>query len=92
MAPVSKGGALKTEGSWHLIAKRYREDEMHRKRIEDVLFDPQCFPQDIFREEENRSIWDEFLADPTTKNHSFEIDMLLSFGLLHRLIPTDGLA
>ena len=44
--------AVKTEGSWHMLGTRYRDDEPHREFIEAVLNDPSCFPPEIFRPEE----------------------------------------
>lgn len=86
-----EGPAVKTEGSWHMLGTRYRGDESHREYVESVLTDPLAFPSEIFRPEEIRSVWECFLNDPSTKKHYFEVNMLLSFGLLHRLVPTAGL-
>ncbi len=83
--------AVKTEGSWHMLGTRYRDDERHREFIEAVLNDPSCFPAEIFRPEAICALWKMFLSDPSTKKHYFEINMLLSFGLLHRLVPTSGM-
>ncbi len=86
------GPVIKTEGSWHMLSEWYRTDERHRAFIEDCLFDEACLPPDIFNIEEVRALWEAFTAEPGERVYHFEIDMLITFGLLHRRIPSTGLA
>ena len=84
--------ATATEGSWHMLDTRFREDSAHRAFIESVVQDPECFPSELFRRDEIRSAWQGFLNGDGSRDRSFEISMLLSFGLLHRALPSSGSA
>lgn len=80
---------VKTEGSWHMLNEWYRKDMNYKEYIESCLFNPFALPPEIFNVTEIKTRWQEFLAG--NLDGMFEIDMLLSFGLLHRKILTDGL-
>ena len=85
-------GKTATEGSWHMLETRFREDSEHRAFVESVIEDPECFPSEIFQRDEIRSAWHAFVHGGGSRDQAFEINMLLSFGLLNRRIPTSGLA
>lgn len=84
-----KGPSVKTEGSWDLLHERYRKDEKYIEFIEDCLSDPDTLPPEIFNSSEIEICWREFINGNLTRH--YEIDALMSFGLLHKMIPTSGL-
>jgi len=90
-ARSQQGPVIKTEGSWHMLFEWYRKDNKHRDFIDSCLNDLDCFPTDIFRKEAILATWNEFLNDPGSKAAAFELDMLLTFGLLNRQIPSAGI-
>jgi hypothetical protein len=53
------------------------------------LFDQEAFPAEIFDHAAIKDCWREFMNSDSPD--TFEILMLLSFGLLHKKIPTAGL-
>jgi hypothetical protein len=76
---------LKTSGSWLLIHEMYRRDKQYRGHIEELLSDKSIFQSDIFDLEQMKKTWEEYLAG-NIKLH-FEIEALISFGNLQRMIP-----
>lgn len=86
-----EGPVIQTEGSWHMLFEWYRKDPKHRDYIEHCLFDDGCFPPEIFNTDRIRDCWRDFLSGTRNKATAYELDMLLTFGLLHRQIPTTGI-
>jgi hypothetical protein len=84
-----KGPVVRTEGSWHMNHVWYRKDEQYRDFIFDILFDEQALPLDIFNHNHIRKTWDEFQKGDI--RNVYEINVLLSFGLLNKRIPTNGI-
>ena len=84
---------VKTEGSWHMLPEWYRRDERHRDFIQQCLSDEACFPGEIFDRVAISDLWRNFLSggSPYARAATFELDMLLAFGVLHRQIPAAGL-
>ena len=80
---------LKTEGSWHLLHELYRKDEEYNSFIKKVLFDKDSFPPDIFDHKRIELIWNEF--NNGNIKLCFDVDLLLSFGLLNRQILSEGI-
>lgn len=80
---------VKTEGSWQMLHEWYRKDKQYREFIEECLNDKDAFPHEIFNQEEIKNSWKEFLNGCIS--NKFEIDILLSFCLLQKKIPTAGL-
>lgn len=77
---------LNTSGSWLLMHEMYRKDSRYRKTIERLINDD-IFPSDIFSLLEIRKTWQDYLSGNLDLH--FEIQALLSFGTLHKLIPFD---
>lgn len=86
--PKSKP-VLKTSGSWLLMHEMYRKDSRYRKRIENLIIDENVFPSEIFDLEQIRNTWNEYLAGNTSLH--FEVEALLSFGNLHRMVVCNGI-
>lgn len=86
------GAVIKTEGSWHMLSEWYQKDKRHREYIESYLKDERVFPSEIFDRKEILKTWRNFLTDPTKKKHIFDIDMLLSFGILNKQLPFSDIA
>lgn len=84
-----KGPATKTEGSWPILPELYRNDGRYREFIQNCIFDKNALPPEIFNPEGISLCWQEFLNGNPSRY--YEINMLMSFGLLHRLLPTSGL-
>jgi hypothetical protein len=84
-----QGPIIKTEGSWDMLHERFRRDTPYAQFIESCLFDQEALPSEIFNHEEIKTCWQEFIK--SNSPDTFEILMLLSFGLLHKKIPTAGL-
>ncbi|MEO0189984.1 MAG: asparagine synthase-related protein [candidate division WOR-3 bacterium] len=76
---------MPTAGSWLLFNELYRQDKRYRDSIESLLNDGTAFPFEIFDHKGIRILWQEFLNG----NNSllFDINALLTFGILNRLIP-----
>ena len=83
-----KKPVVKTEGSWHMLHEWYRKDPRHIEFIEDCLNDEEALPSEIFDRQGIRNSWHLFLQGDLKR--WFEIDMLISFGVLHRRVPTSG--
>ena len=81
---------LKTSGSWLLLHEMYRKDEHYKERIGTLLFDKGVFPPEIFDTEEIQKTWQTFV-DGSIGLH-FEIEALLSFGSLNKMIPCNGIS
>lgn len=79
---------LPTSGSWLLRSYLYRDDKNYRKLIGEYLRDKDAFPADIFNREEITEIWNAFLGGDSSM--LYYINALLSFGVLHRFVPTHG--
>ena len=83
-----KKPVVKTEGSSHMLHEWYRKDPRHVAFIENCLNDEEALPSEIFDRRGIRNSWHLFLQGDLKR--CFEIDMLVSFGVLHRKIPTSG--
>ena len=81
--------AVKTEGSWHILHEWFRKDDKYKNFVQNCLFSEEAFPPDIFNRKNIEMSWNEFLNGDLS--YANEIYMLLSFGLLHRQIPTSGI-
>jgi asparagine synthase (glutamine-hydrolysing) len=84
-----KGPVTRTEGAWPLLDVMYRSDSRYHDFIQNCLYDKDALPSDIFDPEAISACWREFLDGDSSRY--FEINMLLSFGFLHRRLPTSGL-
>ena len=84
-----KGPVTTTESSWTLLAEMYRGDSRYRDFIQNCLYDKRALPSEIFDPKAIGDCWREFLGGNSSRY--YEINMLMSFGLLHRLLPTSGL-
>jgi hypothetical protein len=62
---------------------------MYKEKIEEVIYNNNIFPCDIFDMSCIKETWEEYLAGNT--NLHFEIDALLSFGTLNKLLPCSGI-
>ena len=80
---------LKTSGSWISMPEMYRKDSMYKRKIEEIINSDSIFPGDIFDGSRIKRTWEEYLAGNT--NLHFEIDALLSFGTLNKLLPCSGI-
>lgn len=80
---------LRTSGSWLLLHEMYRKDPRYKELIENIFTDKTVFPSEIFNLEHIKKIWEKYLAGNI--NLHFEIEALLSFGTLHKLIPFNGI-
>jgi len=78
---------LKTSGSWLLTHEMYRKDLRYRQEIEEVLNDESLLPDEIFDIPQIRKTWEEYLAGNISLH--IEINALLSFGILNKLLPSD---
>jgi len=76
---------LQTSGSWVLMHEMCRKDSRYKEKIEETINDMGIFPPEIFDVIQIKKTWQEYLAGNI--NLHFEIQALLSFGTLHRLIP-----
>jgi len=84
---ISKGPdrpVLATSGSWVLFRELYRKDARYKSRIEELLTDKTVFVPDIFDNVEITKAWRKFVAGDISLQ--FEIDALLSFGVLSKSI------
>jgi hypothetical protein len=81
---------LVTSGSWAMKQQLYGKDDRYRLKIEETIEDASLFPDDIFDREEIKRTWTRYLQGDTS-NH-FEIESLLSFGSLQRMVRFGGLA
>lgn len=81
---------LTTSGSWLLSHEMYRKDKQYREWIEDIIVDKNIFPQEIFDSKQIEETWREFIEGNI--NIKVEIEALISFGSLHKIIPCDGTA
>jgi|GEM_PF-2358194 len=79
---------IPTAGSWPLLYELYRRDKRYRNMIESLFNDESAFPSEIFNREGIQKIWQSFLDG----NFSllFDINALITFGMLNRLIPSAG--
>ena len=90
IVPKSKSKpVLKTSGSWLLTDEMYRKDSQYKKRIENLIVNENIFPSEIFDLEQIKNTWNEYLAGNTSLH--FEIEALLSFGNLHRMVVCNGI-
>jgi hypothetical protein len=80
---------LSTSGSWLLIHEMYRKDEKMRREVESILLDTRMFPDEIFDNTQIKTSWKEYEAGRI--DLGFEINALLSFGVLQGLIPCIGI-
>lgn len=80
---------LKTSGSWLLLHEMYRKGRLYREQIENLIFDRDVFPPEIFDLEQIKNTWKEYIAGNIQLH--FEIEALRSFGSLHKMIPCDGI-
>lgn len=81
---------LSTSGSWLLLHELYRKDRSYRAHVEGILLDKDLFPEEIFDHSEIRRTWERFLAGDISLG--FEVEGLLSFGSLNRLLSFGGLS
>ena len=84
-----KSASIKTSGSWVMMHHLCRQDKRYMSKIEEIIYDKNLFPDDIFDSAEINNTWREYTGG--NMNFSYEIQALLSFGSLHNLIPTRGL-
>ena len=84
-----KGPIIRTEGSWHALHEWYRNDKKYSRFIENCLADGDVFPPEIFNTSELNFCWKEFQNGDLSR--SFDIDVFLTFGLLHKAIQTSGI-
>lgn len=80
---------LKTSGSWVSMQEMYRKDSRFKEKIEEIIINDSIFPSDIFDTSQIKRTWESYIAGNT--NLHFEIDALLSFGTLNRLIQCSGM-
>ncbi len=85
-----RGPINQTSGSWQLNFELYRKDSRHIEYIRNLIQDPTLWPEEIFNLSELEQLWDDFMAGET--NLIFNIDTVLTFGTLNRLLPASGLA
>lgn len=81
---------LTTSSSWLITRELYRKDPCYRSTIEEIISNDELFPSEIFELTEIRRTWNEFLKGNNLL--IFEIDALLSFGALQRLIACGGIS
>jgi hypothetical protein len=79
---------LKTSGPWVSMQEMYRKDSRYKGKIEEIINDS-IFPGDIFDISRIRKTWEEYIAG-NINLHS-EIDAILSFGTLNKLLPCSGI-
>jgi len=90
IVPKSKSKpVLKTSGSWLLTHEMYRKDSRYRKRIENLIVDENIFPSEIFDLQQIKNTWNEYLAGNISLH--FEVEALLSFGSLHKMVSCNGI-
>ncbi|MFH1719658.1 MAG: hypothetical protein ABIF19_20085 [Planctomycetota bacterium] len=80
---------LRTSGSWVLMHQMYRKDPSYKGKIEEILHDAGIFSDEVFDLPRIRQTWQEYLAG-NTGLHT-EIEALLSFGKLNKLLPCVGI-
>ena len=81
---------LATSGSWTLMHELYRKDPRYQARLDALFHDEDAFPGELFDRRQVLSAWDEYKSGNVSLH--FDIECLLSFANLHRLIPTSGIA
>lgn len=81
---------LKTSGSWLLLHEMYRKDLKYKQRIESIFTDKSIFPSEIFDLQQIGKTWEEYLRGNINLN--FEVEALLSFGSLQKLITFNDIA
>ena len=90
IVPKSKSKpVLKTSGSWLLTHEMYRKDSRYRGKIEELLNDESLLPDEIFDISRIRKTWEEYLAGNISLH--IEINALLSFAVLNKLLPYEGI-
>ena len=67
----------------------YRKDTRYRDQIEDLITDEDIFPSDIFDLKQIQKTWNEYLMGNISLQ--FEIEALLSFGNLHKMVQCNGI-
>lgn len=77
---------LNTSGSWLLTHELYRKDEKYRTKIAQVMESHQCFPPETFDNEAILRTWSAYLKGDTSRH--FEVEGLLSIGMLNRLLAS----
>ena len=80
---------VKTEGSWHMLHELFRKDTRYKHFIQNILFDNEAIPGEIFDSKSIQKHWREFLAGDLSR--TFIVHGLLTFGLVHQLIPARGI-
>ncbi len=80
---------LSTSGSWLLAHEMYRKDERVRQEVQSILLNTDLFPAEIFDNTQIAASWKEYEAGRIDLH--FEINALLSFGVLQSLIPCIGI-
>lgn len=80
---------LKTSGSWGMMHQMYRKDPLYKGKIEELILDGNIFPEEIFDASSIKNTWEEYLAGDISLH--IEINALLSFGLLNKLLPFNGI-
>lgn len=81
------GPVIRTEGSWGLRDEWYRHDPQYHAFLDDLFNSKRVFPPEIFDHSYIRQSWQEFQQG--NRNRIFEIDMLLSFGVLNKSLGID---
>jgi len=80
---------LKTSSSWLFLHEMYRKDQRYKEQIENLLFDKSVFPSELFDLEQIKKTWEEYSRGKISLH--FEIEVLRSFGNLHKMIPCNGI-
>jgi len=86
--PKSKP-VLNTSGSWIMMHEMYRKDPQYRGKIEEIVNDENIFPAEIFDNSRIKKTLEEYVAGNISLH--IEINALLSFGILNRLLPCSGI-
>ena len=81
--------SINTSGSWLIMHEMYRKDPLYKEYIEKVINDKECFPEEIFDAPQIKQTWEKYLAGNIYLHN--EIDALLSFGALNKLLPSNGI-
>lgn len=80
---------LNTSGSWLLLHEMYRKDNLYRSHIESIIFNDEVFSPELFDSDNIHKVWEEY-SNGNISLHT-EIESLISFGSLQRLIPSDSI-
>jgi hypothetical protein len=84
------GGGAKagSSGSWHVMYRWYWHDPAHREFLHGLIEDTAALPDELFDRQALRDSVAAFEAGDVMRH--FELYPVISFGLLHRQLPTAG--